>query len=109
MLASGLLRRFELLAEFVQLVGGKLTSGFRQHFGLFLPAVVLHTSGNLYSNIDLWLHGQAEWQAASGPAALVWTTGPDASFWMSSLALIAVAAADVWVYFKLAGAARRPR
>ena len=47
-----------------------------------LPAVVLHTSGNLYSNIDLWLHGQAEWQAASGPAALVWTTGTDASFWM---------------------------
>jgi len=74
-----------------------------------LPAVVLHTSGNLYSNIDLWLHGQAEWQAASGPAALVWTTGPDASFWLSSVALLAVAAADVWVYFKLAGAARGPR
>ena len=44
---------------------------------LDLPAVVLHTGGNIYSNIDLWLHGQAEWQAASGPAALVWTTGAD--------------------------------
>src|ERR1700753_2785607 len=25
-----------------------------------LPAIVLHTSGNLYSNFDLYLHGQAE-------------------------------------------------
>ncbi|MDP9097602.1 MAG: CPBP family intramembrane metalloprotease [Verrucomicrobiota bacterium] len=25
-----------------------------------LPALVLHTCGNLYSNIDLWLHGQAD-------------------------------------------------
>jgi membrane protease YdiL (CAAX protease family) len=37
-----------------------------------LPAVVLHTMGNLYSNTDLWLHGNAEWQASSGPTALIW-------------------------------------
>src|SRR3954467_13325936 len=55
-----------------------------------LPAVVLHTSGNLYSNFDLWLHGKAEWQAASGPAALIWNTGANTSFWMESLALVLV-------------------
>jgi hypothetical protein len=37
--------------------------------GSILPAVVLHTGGNLYSNLDLWLHGRAEWQAAPGTSA----------------------------------------
>jgi membrane protease YdiL (CAAX protease family) len=69
-----------------------------------LPAVVLHTGGNLYSNFDLWLHGQAEWQAATGPAALVWKTGADASFWISIAALLFVATATVWAYFRLARA-----
>jgi membrane protease YdiL (CAAX protease family) len=31
-----------------------------------LPAIVLHTAGNLYSNADLLLHGRAEWQSG-GP------------------------------------------
>ncbi len=31
-----------------------------------LPAIVLHTAGNVYSNLDLWLHGQAEWQKSTG-------------------------------------------
>ena len=70
-----------------------------------LPAVVLHTGGNLYSNLALWLHGQAEWQAASAPTVLIWKTGADASFWISSLALVMVAAAMVWAYFRLARAA----
>ena len=71
-----------------------------------LPSVVLHTAGNLYSNFDLWLHGKAEWQAASGPAALIWKTGADAAFRISGLALLLVAAATVWAYFRLARAAR---
>jgi membrane protease YdiL (CAAX protease family) len=71
-----------------------------------LPAVVLHTGGNIYSNSDLWLHGQAEWQASSGPAVLIWKTGTDASFWISSIALLIVAAAMVSAYSKLARAAR---
>jgi membrane protease YdiL (CAAX protease family) len=69
-----------------------------------LPAVVLHTAGNVYSNLDLWLHGQAEWQATSGPAALIWTTGADASFRNSGIALLIVATAMVWAYFMLARA-----
>lgn len=61
-----------------------------------LPAVVLHTGGNLYSNLDLWLHGRAEWQA-----------GGDTSIGISSLALLIVSAAMLWAYFKLADAVRR--
>ena len=72
-----------------------------------LPAVVLHTSGNIYSNITLWLTGQAEWQASSGPAALIWTTGADASFWIAGSACLIVSAAMVWAYVQLARAARK--
>jgi hypothetical protein len=71
-----------------------------------LPSVVLHTAGNLYSNLDLWLHGQAEWQAGSRPERLIWETGPDASFWTSIAMLVVVGAAMLWAYFRLARAAR---
>ena len=70
-----------------------------------LPAVVLHTSGNLYSNFDLWLHGRAEWQAA-GPAELIWTTGADRSFWTTAVALAVTTTVTVWAYGQLARAAR---
>ncbi len=72
-----------------------------------LPAVVLHTSGNIYSNIDLWRHGQAEWQASSGATELIWQTGIDASFWVSLITLFIVGAATVGAFFKLARAARK--
>ena len=72
-----------------------------------LPAVVLHTAGNMYSNMDLWLHGQAEWQAASGPAVLIWKTGVDHSFLILSAALVLVGAAMVGAYFTLARAAHK--
>jgi len=71
-----------------------------------LPAVVLHTVGNLYSNIDLWLHGQAEWQASQGPPVLIWKTGADTAFWSSSMALLIATAATVWAYTRLARATR---
>jgi membrane protease YdiL (CAAX protease family) len=67
-----------------------------------LPAVVLHAGGNLYSNLDLWLHGQAEWQAASVSPGLIWKTGADASFLRSSIALFIVSMAAVWAYANLA-------
>ena len=67
-----------------------------------LPAIVLHTCGNLYSNFDLWMHGKAEWQASSGAATLIWKTGIDRAFWYSIFALVFFAAAMVWAYFMLA-------
>ena len=71
-----------------------------------LPAVVLHTGGNLYSNLDLWLHGHAEWQARSGPATLIWNTGVDASFWTATFVTIVAALLTMWAYMRLARAAR---
>src|SRR5215210_2539752 len=72
-----------------------------------LPAVVLHTTGNVYSNLDLWLHGHAEWQAPPRPSALIWQTGADASFWIAIVALLVVAAATVSAFAKLARVTRR--
>ena len=66
-----------------------------------LPAVVLHTGGNLYSNLDLWRHGQAEWQSTAGGTDLIWTAGTDRAFWVAVTALVVVAAAAVWAYFRL--------
>jgi len=74
--------------------------------GSILPAVVLHTAGNIYSGLDLWLRGQAEWQASSGAGTLVWETGTDTSFWRWSVALVVVAAAMVWAYSRLVRIAR---
>jgi hypothetical protein len=71
-----------------------------------LPAVVLHTAGNLYSNLDLWTHGQAEWQAPSTSTTLIWKTGGDPAFWTASAGLAIVAAVTVAAYFRLARVAR---
>lgn len=71
-----------------------------------LPAIVLHAAGNTYSNLDLWLHGRADWQSSGAP--LVSETGLDASFVLTSAACVAVTAAAVWAYVRLAAAARPP-
>lgn len=67
-----------------------------------LPGVVLHTGGNIYSNLDLWLHGRAEWQTAAKPAPLVWSSGADTSFWLTCAALLLCSAATVWACYRLA-------
>jgi membrane protease YdiL (CAAX protease family) len=58
-----------------------------------LPAIVLHTAGNLYSNFDLWLHGRAEWQAGAGAV--------DALL-LSAAMLAMVVIAMLWAYAMLA-------
>jgi membrane protease YdiL (CAAX protease family) len=71
-----------------------------------LPAVVLHSGGNLYSNFDLWLHGQAEWQSAAARTPLVWQAGADAAFFVSVAAFVAAALATAWAFRRLAQACR---
>lgn len=48
-----------------------------------LPAMVLHTLGNMYSSFHLWLWGNAEWQATPGPPSHGWDSG--ASIALASL------------------------
>jgi membrane protease YdiL (CAAX protease family) len=72
-----------------------------------LPSMVLHAGGNVLGGIDLLARGQAEWQASSSPASLIWETGTDASFWISCVAVIIVGALAIWAYATLAGVTRQ--
>ena len=74
--------------------------------GSILPAVVLHTAGNVYSNLDLWRHGQAEWQAPASAAGLIWQSGANASFWQSAVALVAMTGVTLWAFHRLTRATR---
>jgi membrane protease YdiL (CAAX protease family) len=71
-----------------------------------LPAIVLHTAGNIYSNTDLWLHGRAEWQAPAAGAGMIWVSGPDRAFWISLGIFTTLFAVMVWAYFRLAASVR---
>lgn len=67
-----------------------------------LPAVMLHTAGNLYSNFDLWLHGKAEWQTAKTGGSLIWKTGMDVSFIVQCSMFAIFGAAMLWAFLRLA-------
>jgi membrane protease YdiL (CAAX protease family) len=67
-----------------------------------MPSVVLHAGGNMLGALQLVLSGRAEWQAPSATSQLIWETGPDASFWISFLGFVVVAAAASWAYTGLA-------
>jgi len=71
-----------------------------------LPAVVLHTLGNIYSNLYLWLYGQAEWQAGAGQGGLIWQTGIDNAFWHAGITLLVTGVLALLCYFKLATTAK---
>ncbi|HVU54359.1 MAG TPA: type II CAAX endopeptidase family protein [Puia sp.] len=67
--------------------------------GSILPSIVLHTSGNLYSNLDLWLSGHAEWQAPARAAGLI--RGMDKEFWMLAGASVICVVACGAAFWKL--------
>lgn len=71
-----------------------------------LPSMVLHAGGNVLGYADLLARGRTEWQASSSPAPLIWETGADAFFWISSVAFIIVGAVAVWAYSMLATVVR---
>jgi membrane protease YdiL (CAAX protease family) len=71
-----------------------------------LPSMVLHTSGNILGGIDLLARGQAEWQASSSPAPLIWETGADTSFWTTFVAVFILGTLAAWAYAALARVAR---
>lgn len=72
-----------------------------------LPALVLHTAGDVWSLTRLWLTGVPEWQAAT-PSLQVSTTGVDRDFALTVLALIGFSTATVWLCRQIMKAARRP-
>jgi membrane protease YdiL (CAAX protease family) len=69
--------------------------------GSILPAIVLHTVGNIYSNTDLWLRGRAEWQALSR-AETQWADAAGASVWPTLVAEVVLLTVTVFAYRRLA-------
>jgi len=66
--------------------------------GSILPAIVLHTGGNIYSNMDLWLHGNAEWQAAAKGNGIMLSNGA----WWLGMGTVLLLSVTVWAYWRLA-------
>ena len=74
-----------------------------------VPGMVLHAGGNALGAIGLFAMGRSEWGGTSAKEALIWTTGPDTSFWVSLALAAAAAVAAVWAYRELGRVARGAR
>jgi membrane protease YdiL (CAAX protease family) len=70
--------------------------------GSILPGVVLHATGNVFGGISLLMNGQSWTQSSPTPAALIWESGADSSFWWSCLVAALLVLAAVWAYRGLA-------
>jgi membrane protease YdiL (CAAX protease family) len=66
-----------------------------------LPALVLHSGGDVWSLGRLWSTGRPEWQLSSAPARLVRDTGVDADFAVAAGALVVFTALTIWAYAAL--------
>jgi membrane protease YdiL (CAAX protease family) len=66
-----------------------------------LPALVLHSGGDVWSLGRLWLTGRAEYELTSTPPALVRDVGIDSGFAMAVGAFVALAALTIWAYASL--------
>lgn len=63
-----------------------------------LPALVLHSGGDVWSLGRLWLTGRPEWQLSPPAPALVWQTGVDAGFLLSLMVFVMLAGLTAWAY-----------
>jgi membrane protease YdiL (CAAX protease family) len=58
-----------------------------------LPALVLHSAGDVWSLTRLWITGRPEWQIVSEPRPLIWDAGMDVSFLVQAGAFLALSVA----------------
>jgi membrane protease YdiL (CAAX protease family) len=63
-----------------------------------LPALVLHSVGDVVVLTRWWLTGRPEWQIATTPPPLVWEQGVDAAFALTAVAAIVLAVLTVKAY-----------
>jgi sodium transport system permease protein len=74
-----------------------------------LPGMVLHTGGNMFSAIGLFVGGRPERQLPAARSAPVWQTGIDGEFAANVAALAVVSTAAVFAYRSLITAGRAAR
>jgi membrane protease YdiL (CAAX protease family) len=63
-----------------------------------LPALVLHSGGDIWSLVRLWMTGRPEWQLSPTHASLVWETGVDTGFLLSAAAFAVLSGLTYWAY-----------
>ncbi len=63
-----------------------------------LPAVVLHSVGDIVVLTRWWATGLPEWQLSAIPRPLVWDSGLDALFALTVIAFAALAVVTAWAY-----------
>jgi membrane protease YdiL (CAAX protease family) len=66
-----------------------------------LPALVLHSAGDVLVLTRLWATGRPEWQLAASPPPLVWEHGMDAPFVLAAIACLVLAAVTIQAYRSL--------
>jgi hypothetical protein len=66
-----------------------------------LPALVLHSVGDIVVLTRLWITGLPEWQLSATPPSLVWQHGVDASFVVTTLVFIVLAVLTAWAYVSI--------
>ena len=66
--------------------------------GSILPAVVLHSVGDIVVLTRWWLTGRPEWQLSTIAPPLVWERGFDAAFAAAVVATAALGIATAWAY-----------
>jgi membrane protease YdiL (CAAX protease family) len=70
-----------------------------------LPAVVLHSAGDIVVLTRWWLTGRPEWQVGATAPPLLWETGVDAPFLVVAITAVVLAVSTAMAY----GALRRER
>ena len=73
-----------------------------------LPALVLHSGGDVGSLGRLWLTGRPEWQLSPQAPSLIRDTGVDAGFLTAVGAFVVLAAFTVWAYASIHRLASNP-
>jgi membrane protease YdiL (CAAX protease family) len=63
-----------------------------------LPALVLHSVGDVVVLTRWWATGRPEWQLAATPPPLIWDSGLDASFVLAGVAAILLALVTARAY-----------
>jgi membrane protease YdiL (CAAX protease family) len=64
--------------------------------GSIMPAIILHSSADALEFFAAWKF------PPSGPAPLVWATGPDILFWLNCVLVVMLGSAAVWAFTHLA-------
>ena len=66
-----------------------------------LPALVLHSFGDIVVLTRLWVTGRPEWQLFETPPSLVWERGIDVSFAITTTVFVVFAVCTTWSYVAL--------